>query len=169
MKYTKLYNSFKKFIDQDEHFTEDQQQEILKNFEDPQNKKIFRLSIILLLWSIIGITIDSFIIGGSIIGVFTQGLSWLYVLPTIIFSVVNFLLKTIFISWYLKKEISFAQVCLAGIPYVGSASVIAVLVSKKPLFGAGLQHYMRYLRIRYINRFFRFCGFRKKFIKSVED
>lgn len=152
MTYKFLYKSFRKFIDQDEHFTEDQQDQILESFKNERNKNIFRLSIILLVWSSIGISIDSLIIGGSIIGVIMKGLSWKYLLPTIIFSVVNFIIKAIFVKWYLKNEIPFKQICLAGIPYAGSASIIAYLVREDPLYGAGLQHYMRYLRKR---------GFRK--------
>jgi uncharacterized membrane-anchored protein YitT (DUF2179 family) len=154
MTYKKLYRSFQEFIDQDTHFTENQQDQILESFKGERNKKIFRLSIILLLSSVVGISIDSFIIGGSVIGIFTQGLSWVYVLPTIIFSIINFILKAIFIHWYLKKEISWSQICLAGIPYVGSASVIAHLVRSDPLYGSGLQHYLRYLRKKWIPNIF---------------
>lgn len=148
MTYKRLYASFQKFIDQDEHFTESQQQEILESFESKRNKNIFRLSILLLIWSIFGITIDSFIIGGSIIGVIMQGLSLKYLYPTIIFSVVNFIIKSIFVKSYLKNEIPMKQILLSAIPYAGSASVIAYLVRKDPLYGRGLRHYIRYLRKR---------------------
>ena len=146
MTYKRLYSSFKKFIDQDEHFTEDQQDQILESFKNERNKKIFRLSVILMVWSIIGISIDSTIIGGSVIAVITQGLSFKYLWPTIIFSIINFIIKTIFVSWFVKKEIPFLQICLAGIPYAGSGTVIAYLVKQDPLFGSGLRHYLSYLK-----------------------
>ena len=146
MTYKRLYKSFQKFIDQDEHFTESQQDQILESFKNERNKNIFRLSIILLIWSFFGITIDSFIIGGSAIAVIMQGLSWRYLLPTIIFSITNYIIKAIFVKWYLRNEIPFKQICLAGVPYAGSASIIAYLVRSDPLFGAGIQHYLRYLK-----------------------
>ncbi len=161
MTYKKLYESFQKFIDQDKHFTESQQDHILKSFQDKRNKNIFRLSIILLIWSVIGISLDSLIIGGSIIGVIMQGLSWKYLLPTIIFSAVNFIFKSIFVKWYLKKEIPVKQILLAGIPYAGSASIIAYLVRKDPLYGAGLQHYMKYLRRRGFRKLCKLLYFKK--------
>lgn len=156
MTYTRLYRSFQKFIDQDDHFTESQQEEILVSFKNKRNKKIFRLSIILLIWSIIGISIDSFIIGGSLISAIMKGLSWIYILPTVIFSIVNFIFKAIFVRWYLKNEIPWSQILLAGIPYAGSAAIIAYLVREDPLYGAGLQHYLGYLRKRGV------CKFKKK-------
>ena len=161
MTYKRLYQSFKKFIDQDDHFTEAQQEKSLESFKQKRNKNIFRLSIILLVWSVVGITIDSLIIGGSIIGVIMQGLSFLYLLPTLIFSAVNFIFKSIFVKWYLKNEIPMKQILLAGIPYLGSASIIAYLVRSDPLFGAGIQHYLSYLRKRGLKYFYRLLSLEK--------
>jgi len=146
MVYKRLYKSFKKFIDQDEHFTEIQQDQILESFKNKRNRNIFRLSIILLIWSIFGITIDSFIIGGSLIATIIEGLSWRYVLPTVIFSLVNFTIKAIFVRLYFKNEIPFKHIALAGIPYIGSATLIAHLVRQDKLYGTGLQHYLKYKR-----------------------
>lgn len=148
MSYERLYKSFKKFIDQDEHFTEAEQQQILTSFENKYNRNIFRLSIILLIWSIFGITIDSFIIGGSLIATIMQGLSWKYLWPTVIFSIVNFIIKSLFVRWYFNNEIPLKEIALAGIPYLGSATLIAYLVKNDTLYGAGLQHYLKYLRRR---------------------
>jgi len=148
MTYKRLYASFQKFIDQDEYFTETQQHHILESFQNKRNKNIFRLSIILLIWSILGVAIDSLIIGGSLISALIQGVSWRYILPTLIFSALNFTMKSLFVSWYMKKEIPMKQILLAGIPYAGSASIIAHLVKTDSLYGLGLQHYIKYLRHR---------------------
>jgi uncharacterized membrane protein (DUF485 family) len=148
MTYTRLYKSFKKFIDQDEHFTEQEQDKILESFKNKKNRKIFRLSIILLIWSFFGITIDSFLIGGGILGTILKGLSLKYVWPTIIFSITNFIIKTTFVRFYMKKEIPLKQIALAGIPYVGSGTLIRYLINNDVLYSQGIQHYLRYLKKR---------------------
>ena len=161
MVYKRLYKSFKKFIDQDTYFSEIQQDQIIESFNNEKNKKIFRLSIILSVWSIFGITIDSLIIGGSIVGVIVGGLSWIYLIPTVVFSIVNFLIKSTFVRWYMKNDIPIKQILLSAIPYAGSASIIAYLVFKDPLYGAGLQHYLKYLRTRGIRKIYALLFFKK--------
>ncbi len=153
MMYASLQKSFQKFIDHDEHFTEEQQQKILISFKDAYNKKVFNLSIILLFWSIAGITIDSVIIGGSLIGAIADGMEWRYILPTVIFSFLNFVFKSIFVKWFMGDRIPWVQLLLCGIPYIGSAGLLMYLVKRDPLYGAGLRHYMRYLRKNLLRKF----------------
>jgi len=93
MNYNTLHKNFQKFIDHDDHcLTEEEQQKALKAFEKPINNRVFQMSIVLLLWSLIGMTIDSFIIGGSVVTALVMGPAWIQVLPTLIFSGLNLLL-----------------------------------------------------------------------------
>ncbi|MFT7327842.1 MAG: hypothetical protein ACI870_000013 [Crocinitomicaceae bacterium] len=145
MTYIRIYKSFQKFIDKDEHFSEDQQQEILKSFEDPRHKKIFRLSVILLVWSTIAITIDSTFIGGGVIASIINGANWRFFIPTAIFSIVNFIIKFIFVKFYLRDSITNTQAAYCGIPYAGSALILGFLLRVDPLFLKGIKHYRAYM------------------------
>ena len=107
----------------------------------------------MLFWSIAGITIDSVIIGGSLIGAIADGMEWRYILPTVIFSFLNFVFKSIFVKWFMGDRIPWVQLLLCGIPYIGSAGLLMYLVKRDPLYGAGLRHYMRYLRKNLLRKF----------------
>lgn len=148
MTYQRLYKSFRKFIDQDEHFSEAEQQKILTSFENPRNQKIFRLSIILLIWSTIGITIDSTFIGGGVIASLMSGADWRFFIPTIAFSVINFIAKFIFVRYYMRKDISTTHAAYCGIPYAGSALILGFLLKGDQLFLHGLKHYLKYMNRR---------------------
>lgn len=144
----RLNKSFRKFIDHDEHFSEEEQQKILTSFEDKRYQKIFRLSIYLLIWSIIGLAIDSTFIGGGVIASIMMGAHITFFLPTIIFSVVNFIIKFSYVRWYTQGDLTMKQAAYAGIPYFGSAAVLGFLLYDDPLFLKGLKHYLSYLRKR---------------------
>jgi len=158
MNYKRLNKSFQKFIDQDDHFTEDEQQNILNSFESKRNQKIFRLSIYLLIWSTIGLAIDSTFIGGGVIASIFMGVNIIYFLPTILFSVGNFIAKFFFVRWYMRGDISTKQAVYSGIPYAGSAFILGFLLNDEPLFLRGLKHYLTYMNrrgFRFICKIFR--------------
>jgi len=146
MTYKRLYRSFRKFIDQDQHFTEEQQHNILKSFEDERSRRVFRLSIILLLWSAIGVFIDSTLIGGGVIFSVMKGINWHFFIPAFSFFVVNFTSKILFVRWYMKGNIKQTQCVYCAIPYAGSALILGFLLARDPLFLEGLRHYLKYLR-----------------------
>ncbi|MFT6361215.1 MAG: hypothetical protein ACJAV6_000159 [Candidatus Paceibacteria bacterium] len=148
MTYTRLYRSFRKFVDLDEHFTEAEQEKILHSFEDSRNQKIFRLSIILLVWSTLGIFADSTLIGGGVLASIFMGVKFKFFIPTILFSIINFFAKYFFVQHYMQKNISKNHASYCGIPYAGSAILLGSLLKDDPLFLEGLKHYLKYLRKR---------------------
>lgn len=147
MLYDKLYKGFAKFVDEDNsHLTEDQQQTALKSFEKPFNKKVFQLSIILLLWSVVGLTIDSFIIGGSATAVVVNGPAWIQLLPTLIFSALNWLIKCIFVFFFLQRKVPFYIAFFTGVQYVGFTILLGYTLKNDPEFRLGLHDYIKYLK-----------------------
>lgn len=156
MTYNRLYKSFQKFIDQDEHFTEEQQSHILNSFEHEKSRRIFRLSIILLIWSVTSIFVDSTLIGGGVIFSVMKGINWHFFIPALSFFLINYIVKVTFIRWYMKGGIKKTHSAYCGIPYAGSALIIAFLLKEDTLFLEGLRHYLSYLRKRgflYLCRF----------------
>ncbi|MCI5051208.1 MAG: hypothetical protein MRY57_02785 [Candidatus Pacebacteria bacterium] len=154
MVYDNLCKHFRYYIDtHDEYMTEEEQQAALKSFEKPFNKRVFQLSIILIFWSVIGLTIDTFIIGGSATAAIIKGPAWIQLVPTLIFSAVNWLLKWGFVYWYLKKEVPLGVAFMTGVQYVGFTILLAHTLKHDPEFRFGLKHYIRFLRkkgIRFI-------------------
>ena len=154
MSYDTLYKSFKKFIDNDDHrLTEQEQQTALVAFQNPKNRRVFQVSIILLLWSVIGAIIDSFIIGGSALAAAMTGPAWIQLLPTLIFSAINWILKCFFVYFYMKKEVPFNVAFMTGLQYVGFTILLGYTLKNDPEFKRGLQYYTKYLKkkgIRFI-------------------
>ena len=144
----KLNKSFRKFIDHDEYFTEEEQQQILHSFENKYYQKVFRLSIYFLVWSIISFSIDSTFISGGVIASILAGVHIVYFLPTILFSFINYGIKFVYVRWYMKDTLTLKQAALVGIPCIGSALILRMLLKNDPLFLEGLRHYIKYLRRR---------------------
>lgn len=147
MVYDTLYKSFAKYVDEDDcHLTEKQQRAALESFEKPFNKRVFQVSIILMLWSIVGLTIDSFIIGGSATAAVVNGPAWIQLLPTLIFSAVNWIIKCIFVYFYLQRKIPFYIAFITGVQYIGFTLLLAYTLKNDPEFRHGLHDYIKYLK-----------------------
>lgn len=153
MVYKKIYQSFEGYVNQETYFNEDQKYNILESFQDERNKKIFRLSLILLIWSILGAFVDIALVGGGIVATAMKGIDWRYFLPEVIYFIVNFIAKVWFVRWYMNKDISSKHAFYCGIPYAGSALILAFLLKDNPLFLKSLRRYLIYLRKRGIGNF----------------
>lgn len=146
MSYKYFYKNFQRFIDEDKDLTEKEQELALEKFQNPFYRKIFRAALILLIWSSVGLFIDSFIIGGSSIAVIMKGFDIKYLLPTLIFSITNWIIKVVFIYYFLEKKIPKTEVILVGVPYVGSALVLSYILRHDPYFKHTLFHYLKWLK-----------------------
>lgn len=147
MIYTALYKDFRKFVDQDDcNLSEDQQQAALNSFQKPFNKRVFQVSIILMLWSVVGLTIDTFIIGGSVTAAIVTGPAWIQLLPTLIFSAVNWIVKCIFVYFFLRREVPFYIAFITGVQYIGFTLLLGYALKHDLEFRIGLQDYIKYLK-----------------------
>jgi len=138
--------SFRKFIENKDTFSQIKKEEILTLFESTYHKKIFKLSIILLIWSIIAVSIDSALISGGLIMSVMHGVRFIHFLPEILFFVGNFFAKVWFIYWYVDGDIRHDHALYCGIPYIGSALILGFLLKQEPLFLEALKRYSMYLR-----------------------
>jgi len=147
MFYDSLYKNFKIYVDSDDdHMSEDEQQAALRSFEKPFNKRVFQMCIILLIWSVFGVTIDSFIIGGGVTAAIVTGPAWIQLLPTLIFSVLNWLVKWAFVYFYMRREVSLGLAFITGVQYVGFTLLLGNTLKNDPEFRRGLGYYIKYLR-----------------------
>ncbi|MCI5051207.1 MAG: hypothetical protein MRY57_02780 [Candidatus Pacebacteria bacterium] len=146
MTYKRLYKNFKIFLDNDEHLSQEEQDIALKAFQKPFNKRVFEQCIILLLWSVVALFIDIFIISGSATAAVVTGPSWLQVLPTLIFSAVNWIVKSIFVYFYMRREIPYKIAFLTGVQYIGFTLLLGYTLKHDPEFKHGIKHYLRYLK-----------------------
>lgn len=154
MGYESLYKSFCEYVDShDEYMTELEQQKAILAFEKPFNKRVFQLCIILIIWSIVGLTLDTFIIGGSLTAAVVMGPAWIQLLPTLIFSTLNWLAKCLFVFFYLRKEIPFWIAFMTGVQYIGFTILLGHTLKNDSEFLNGLKHYLKFLKkkgIRFI-------------------
>ena len=153
----KLYKCFYSFVKSDNFFSNEEKKRILEFFEKTHNRRIFQLSILLFLWSMIAVGIDSVLIGGGVILSVIEGVFVVNFLPALVFLVVNFCLKVCFVVWYMYKDIPRVYALCSGIPYLGSAFLLGFLLHKNPLFLKALRNFLKYFRkksFRYMCKLF---------------
>jgi hypothetical protein len=152
-----VVKSFNRFIDSQDYEPEEKA-EILSLFQKPVIRRVFMLSLFLLIWSMIGIFLDGFFVGGGVFASFMMGEFMLKLfLPALIYFFANMMAKFIFIKIYLKDQINIRNSALATIPYAGSAILFGATLNNEPLFIDALRKYLKHQRIKGFTRVCKMC------------
>ena len=139
--------NFSSFVDSQEDYSPRQKEEILNLFRQPVVRRIFMLSLYLLIWSLIGIVLDALFVGGGVLtAIMMQHVMLAFFLPAIVYFTVNTLAKFVFIKAYMKKDIGLRIAAFATLPYIGSAILFGALLQKHPEFLKALHRYIKHMR-----------------------
>ena len=131
------------------HYTGDDVEHITAYLEDEKNKKIFDLSLHLIIWSLVGVVIDiGLFLFGSYLFSQTSAL-YLTVTPLLIFFVINLMAKFIYAAIYLGKDFEYVIGMKAAVPYLGSAILIYDYVSANDTTKQAIREYLGYFKDNY--------------------
>ena len=142
---------FNTFILTESDFSDGDQETILTDIKNPKNRKTLNLSLILIVWNIGGFFIESALIGGGILFLILKGINWLYFLPEFIFIIVNFSVKVIFTSRYLKDYICLRHTIYACIPSAGPLILLGILLHSNTLLIKAFRKYLMYRKDYTVN------------------
>ena len=152
-----ILQSLSLFLDTQD-YSQEEKNEILTLFKKPAIKRVFMLSLYLLIWSLIGIFLDLFFVGGGLFATLMMGdIMLMLFLPALIYFVVNLLAKFLFIKLFLKDQISLGSAALATLPYAGSAILFGATLSNEPLFLDAMKGYFKYQKSKGLIKVCKLC------------
>jgi hypothetical protein len=144
-----LSSDFKHFIRYHAELSFEDQEYVLNLFSQPHIKKTVRVGIILVIWTIIYSSVDGILLGIAIVQSTVSSFSLLQYVPWILFSILNFIVKSFFLNWYdSKKTFTRKQKLLGAIPSVGVIFFLGAVLKEEKLFRSSVRSYLRYVRRR---------------------
>lgn len=144
-----LSADFNHFIRFHADLDEKEQEYVLELFSHPHIKKTVRIGIILVIWTFIYSFVDGVLLGAAIVQSTISSFSLFQYLPWVLFTIMNFIVKSFFLDWYdSKKTFTRRQKILGAIPSVGVIFFLASVLKEEKIFLSSVKAYLTYIRRR---------------------
>lgn len=154
--------SFDEFIGTDITITN---KETILEFHESKAKKIFAVARDMIIWSVFGVTLDVLIISGSTVTTLVDGLGLVTWLPTLLFLILNYIAKAIYIK-YKIRDASLSLMVKGVVQYVGSILIIDHVFRHHTEYRDAVKKYFDYLKERN-KKFFKILNIIKKIVIAV--
>ncbi len=144
----KFAKSFYSFIEKHKDFSPEEKREISEIFKNKTVQVVFNVSLTLILWSFVVAFIDAALATRGVVFSLRHFGILNSFLPSLIFIVVNAIVKFNFIHRYTKNKIDvdLKHILVGVIPIVGSLFFSAYLLRNRPLIGKALRQYFKFIR-----------------------
>ncbi len=145
-------DSFYSFMDKNIKIPEKEKDDILYNLKNKTIRTVISISLYLVIWSFVVAFIDATLFTRGTIRSFLHFSIFGSFLPSLIFILINAIVKYGFIYFYSKKkniEVDKKHIFIGIIPIVGSFFFTAYLLKKKPFLSSVILKYLKYIKKKF--------------------
>ncbi|PKQ65115.1 hypothetical protein BZG02_04600 [Labilibaculum filiforme] len=137
-------SSFCTYVENEESFTSSEKEYLVKVIVNDNLSGVLYVSTVLVVWSLVVGVIDVILFPGIIVyAVFHGVIDYKVLTPPIVFMIVNFSSKLIYIGSVLKGRVSLVDIFVAALPYAGSAYLLKKFLVNDKLLSQAMVLYLK--------------------------
>ena len=137
-------SSFCKYVERQEYFTVYEKEYLVKIIVNDNLSGVLYVSSVLVVWSFIAGIIDAVLFPGIIAyAIFHGVVDYKVLTPPVLFLLVNFLVKLIYIASNLKDRVKRNDIFISALPYAGSAYLLKKFLINDKLLSKAVVLYLK--------------------------